>query len=69
MQINLRDINQSSISINGIGSWISDDRYHFYDAYIDYAEWHDGTPLTADELEALAESDGVEEVIASRQSN
>ena len=48
--IDLGNIEGSSVSVDGIDT---KDYPDFTDAYIDYAEWKDGTPLTDDELDAL----------------
>ncbi len=48
----MKPISLSSVEICGIDS---SDYPDFCDAYIDYAEYEDGTPLTGDELEELDE--------------
>jgi hypothetical protein len=53
--VNGKEINVSSIEVEGVNSWDSPD---FVDAYITYAEFADGTPLSDDELDQLTDEHG-----------
>ena len=58
MELNGRKIKYSTIQLSGI--------YHsmgIADAYISYAEFDDGTMLTEDDLEALANTSDYDEVV------
>ena len=58
MQLNGRKINYSTIQLSGI--------YHsrgIADAYISYAEFDDGTMLSEDDLEELAQTNEADEAI------
>jgi hypothetical protein len=58
VQLNGRKINYSTIRLSGI--------YHsrgIADAYISYAEFDDGTLLTEDDLEALANTSDYDDVV------
>ena len=58
MELNGRKIKYSTIQLSGI--------YHprgIADAYISYAEFDDGTLLTEDDLEALANTSDYDEVV------
>lgn len=50
-----KEIDYSTIEIEGIEMF---DYPDFCDAYIAYAEYTDGTPLTDEELEKLTEEEG-----------
>ena len=49
-KFNIENINTRSFEVDGIDRRDAPD---FADAYISYASWNDGTPLTDDELEIL----------------
>ena len=53
--INGKEINVGSIEVEGVNSW---DRPDFADAYITYAEFMDGTPLSDEELVQLEQAHG-----------
>jgi hypothetical protein len=58
MELNGRKIKYSTIELSGI--------YHsmgIADAYISYAEFDDGTLLTEDDLEALANTSDYDQVV------
>ena len=55
VDINGKEINVGSIEVEGVYSWDSPD---FADAYITYAEFMDGTPLSDDELVQLEQQHG-----------
>ena len=58
MELNGRKIKYSTIELSGI--------YHsrgLSDAYISYAEFEDGTLLTEDDLEALANTSDYDQVV------
>jgi hypothetical protein len=55
VDINGKEINVGSIEVEGVNSWDSPD---FADAYITYAEFMDGTPLSEDELVQLEQEHG-----------
>lgn len=53
MFLNYKEINKKSLEIAGVDMR---DYPDFCDAYFDYAEFIDGTPLSDDELEQLTDS-------------
>lgn len=53
--INGKQVDLGSITLDGVESW---DRPDYADAYADYAEFTDGTPLSDDELEVLTDKHG-----------
>jgi len=53
--INGQEVNVNSIEVDGVNDWDSPD---FADAYITYAEFSDGTPLSDDELVQLEQEHG-----------
>jgi hypothetical protein len=55
VDINGKEINVGSIEVEGVNSW---DRPDFADAYITYAEFMDGTPLSDEELVQLEQDHG-----------
>ena len=55
VNINGKEINVGSIEVEGVNSW---DRPDFADAYITYAEFMDGTPLSDEELVQLEQQHG-----------
>ena len=55
VDINGKEINVGSIEVEGVNSW---DRPDFADAYITYAEFMDGTPLSDEELVQLEQQHG-----------
>lgn len=55
VNVNGKEINVGSIEVEGVYSWDSPD---FADAYITYAEFMDGTPLSDDELVQLEQEHG-----------
>ena len=55
VDINGKEINVGSIEVEGVNTWDSPD---FADAYITYAEFMDGTPLSDDELVQLEQEHG-----------
>jgi hypothetical protein len=57
MKINAKDIDVSSIEIAGI---YLNDYPDFADAYVEYATYLDGIPLSDDELDALKDEYPVE---------
>lgn len=65
MKVMFKDREVSGFEVDGIHAW---DYPDFCDAYICYAEYEDGTPLTEDELDALhdANSDLVHELAHQR---
>ena len=48
------NVDKSSIEIDGVDT---KDYPDLCDAYISYAEWEDGTPLTDEELDSLTEKE------------
>ena len=50
MVLDGKKVDTSTIQIDGIERW---DYPDFADAYIDYAEYEDGTPLNEKEIDAL----------------
>ena len=50
-----RTVDMSTCVVDDI---VAQDYPDFCDAYISYAEWSDGTPLTDDELEELQDQSG-----------
>ena len=65
MELNGKQVDISSITVDGVNPA---DYPDFCDAYIDYAEFDDGTPLNDNELDALhkQEADFVYELILNR---
>ena len=65
MELNGKKINAFSIEVDGVDMR---DYPDFCDAYIDYAEYADGTPLTDAELDLLQnqESDYVYELVINK---
>ena len=55
VDVNGKEINVGSIEVEGVYSWDSPD---FADAYITYAEFMDGTPLSDDEIVQLEQTHG-----------
>jgi hypothetical protein len=55
VDVNGKEINVGSIEVEGVNSWDSPD---FADAYITYAEFMDGTPLSDEELVQLEQAHG-----------
>jgi hypothetical protein len=55
VDVNGKEINVGSIEVEGVYSWDSPD---FADAYITYAEFMDGTPLSDEELVQLEQAHG-----------
>lgn len=53
--INGKQVDLTTITLDGVESW---DRPDYADAYADYAEFTDGTPLSDDELEELTDKHG-----------
>jgi hypothetical protein len=53
--LNGKEINTRSIEVDGVESY---DRPDFSDAYISYAEFTDGTPLSDEELDQLTDEQG-----------
>jgi hypothetical protein len=53
--INGKQVDLASIELDGVESW---DRPDYADAYADYAEFTDGTPLSEQELEELTDKHG-----------
>lgn len=45
-------VDEDSIEVDGVETW---DYPDFADAYADYAEFEDGTPLTEQQLELLSD--------------
>lgn len=54
-EINGKDINLSSVELEGMESY---DHPDYSDAYVSYAEFNDGTPLNIDELDELNDKYG-----------
>jgi hypothetical protein len=65
MELNGKKVNASSIEVDGVDMR---DYPDFCDAYIDYAEYVDGAPLTDEELDLLQnqESDYVYELVLNK---
>ena len=53
--LNGKSVNVATIEVDGVNDW---DRPDFVDAYITYAEFSDGTPLSDDELDQLTDEHG-----------
>ncbi len=53
--INGKEVDLTTITLDGVESWDAPD---YADAYADYAEFTDGTPLSDDELEELTDKHG-----------
>ena len=49
----MKKINYQSVSVDDVKAW---DYPDFCDAFVEYAEWEDGTPLTDDEINLLNEN-------------
>lgn len=53
--MSIKKINPDSIHLASVHRW---DHPDYSDAYIEYAEWEDGTPLTDEELESANDREG-----------
>lgn len=51
----MKQLNTNSVVLENVHRW---DHPDYCDAFIGYAEWEDGTPLTDDELEEANEDYG-----------
>jgi hypothetical protein len=55
----LNDKKVINIEVDGVYGWDAPD---FCDAYISYADFEDGTPLTDEEIEKISDSDFVHDL-------